>query len=87
MVFSSSMARIASRALRFRSWRGESSESFTSCWVIVEPPWAMPPALTFSNRARKVARRLNPLCWKKSSSSTARIVRRTVRGMRRSRTS
>jgi len=58
-----------------------------SCWVIVEPPWAMPPELTFSNRARMVARRFTPLCWKKSSSSTARIVRRTVRGMRRSGTS
>jgi hypothetical protein len=81
------MARIASRALRLRSWRGDRSDSFTSCWVIVEPPWAIPPELTFSKRARMVARRLTPLCWKKSSSSTARMVRRTVLGIRRSGTS
>lgn len=54
---------------------------------MVEPPWAMPPELTFSNRARIVARRFTPLCWKKSSSSTARIVRRTATGIRRSGTS
>jgi hypothetical protein len=35
---------------------GDSSIVLTTCWVIVEPPWAVRPRSTFSMKARSMPR-------------------------------
>ncbi len=44
----------------------------TYCWVIVDPPWLMPPALTLERAARRMAFRSTPE-WSQNRSSSIAI--------------
>ena len=58
--FSSWIARLASFTFRVMVCSLPTSESFTSCWVIVEPPWEMPPASELARTARSTDFALTP---------------------------
>ena len=53
------------------SARGRAAACFTSCWVIVEPPWVTSPARAFTLTARRIARKSTPWWSQKRSSSMA----------------
>ena len=58
--FSSWMARLASFTFRDRVFSEPTSDSFTSCWVMVEPPWEIPPASELARTARSTDFALTP---------------------------
>ena len=51
---SSRRARSTSCALRRSDFSGESTNVFTTCCVMVEPPCTNPPAATFLTNARTI---------------------------------
>ena len=58
---SSWTARLASFSFREMDRSLPTIVSFTSCWVMVEPPWETPPASVLALRARATERALTPL--------------------------
>ena len=59
---SSWIARLASFTLRVMVCSSPTRLSFTSCWVMVEPPWETPPASLLACSARRIERALTPSC-------------------------
>ena len=55
-------ARIASLNLRENFFSGVSSNDFATCWVMVLPPWTIPPAMTFLPAARRMEMKSIPEC-------------------------
>ncbi len=62
---------IISRSLRSRVRSFVRNMLRASCWVIVLPPWRMPPAFLFSMAALPIDSRFIPLWVRKRESSAA----------------